>query len=78
MNKEQQVVSSTPIGKALVLFCRFLSLHRFLPSSIPQNLGVPSKVTTLAMESMFFFAGRLLRIQAVFRVSRENVTVDIG
>ena len=46
-------------------------------SSIPQNLGVPSKVTTLAMDSMFFFADLLLRLQAVFRVAGENFTLDV-
>ena len=46
-------------------------------SSIPQNLGVPSKVTTLAMDSMFFFADLLLRLQAVFRVAGEIFTLDV-
>ena len=78
MEKEQRYMSSTPTGKALVLVQRVLFLHHFLKSSISQNLGVPSKVTTLAMENMFFFVGRLLHLQAVFRVAEKNVTVDVG
>ena len=69
MEKEQRVMSSTPTGKALLLIQRVLYLHHFLQSSIPQNLGVSSKLTTLALDSMFFFADRLLHLQAVFRVS---------
>ena len=71
-------MSSTPTGKALVLVQHVLSLHHFLQSSVPQNLGVPSKVITLAMDSMFFFVDCLLHLQAVFRVSGKNVTVDVG
>ena len=78
MEKEQRSMSSTPTGKDLVLVQRVLSLHHFLQYFIPQNLGVPSKVTTLAMDSMFFFADCLLHLQAVFRVSGKNVTVDLG
>ena len=37
-----------------------------------------SKLTTLAMDSMFFFADRLLHIQVVFRVTIKNDTVDVG
>ena len=69
MEKEQRAMSSTPTGKALVIVRCVFSLHHFLRSSIPQNLGVPSKVTTLAMDSLFFFGGCLLHIQAVFRVT---------
>ena len=65
MDKEQQAMRSTPPGKALVLVRRALSLHHFLRSSIPQNVGIPSKITTLAMDSTFFFAYRLLHLQAV-------------
>ena len=69
MEKEQRAMTSTPTGKALLIVWRVLSLHNFLQSSIPQNLGVASKVTTLAMDSMFFFADYLLCLQALFRVS---------
>ena len=64
--------------KALLLVQRVLYLHHFLQSSIPQNLGVSSKVTTLEMDSMFFFTGSLLRLQAVLRVSVKNDTVHVG
>ena len=66
---EQRAMPSTPKGKALVLVHRVISLHHFLQYYIPQNLGLPSKVTTLAMDSMFFFTDHLLHLQAVFRVS---------
>ena len=69
MEKEQRTMSSTPTGKALILIQRVLSLHHFIQSSIPQNLGVASKVKTLAMNSMFFFTDRLLHLQAAFRVA---------
>ena len=72
MEKEQQNMSSTRTKRDLLLVQRVLSLHHFLQSSVPQNLGVPSKVTTLAMDSMFFFADHLLHLQAVFRVARKN------
>ena len=78
MEKEQQVMTSMLTGNALAIVQRVLYLNHFLQSSIPQNLGVPSKVTTLAMDNMFFFADCLLHLQAVFRVSGENVTVDVG
>ena len=48
IEKEQRAMTSTPTGKALVLVQHVLSLHHFLKSSIPQNLGVASKETTLA------------------------------
>ena len=78
MEKEHWAISSTSTRKYLVLVKSFLSLHHFIQSFIPQNLGFPSKVTTLAMDSMFFFADRLLHLQALFRVARKNVTVDVG
>ena len=78
IDKEQRAMKLTPRGKALLLVRRVLSLHHFLQSSIPHNLGVASKVTTLAMGSIFFFADRLLHIQAVFIFSRKNATVDVG
>ena len=56
--KEQWAMSSTPTGEALILIQCVLYLHHLLQSSIPQNLGVASKVTTLATDSMFFFADR--------------------
>ena len=69
MEKEQQAMSSTPTVKDLLIIKRVFSLHHFLQSFIPQNLGVASKVTTLAMDGIFFFAGRLLHLQSVFIVS---------
>ena len=78
MEKEQRAMTSTPTGEALVLVQRVLSLHHFIQSSIPKNLGALSKVTTLAMDSMFFFADHLLHLQAVFRVAGKNVTVEVG
>ena len=60
MEKEHRSMTSTHTGKSLLIFQRVLSLHRFIMSSIPQNLGVASKVTTLATDSMFLFANRLL------------------
>ena len=69
MEKEQWAMSSTPTGKALLVIQCVLSLHHYLLSSIPQNLGFASKVTTLATDSMFFFADRLLHLQAVFIVA---------
>ena len=57
MDKEQRAMISTPTRRALLLVQRVLSLHHFLQSSVPQNLGVASKVTPLAMDSMFFLCG---------------------
>ena len=54
MEKEQRAMTSTPTGKALLLIQCVLSLHNFLQSSIPHNLGVTSKLTTLATDSVFF------------------------
>ena len=71
VEKEQQAMTSTSTGEALLLVQRVLSLRHFLQSSIPQNLGVASKITTLAVDSMFFFAVRLFHLQAVFRVARK-------
>ena len=78
MEKEQGAMLLKPTGKALLLVHHVLSLHHFLKSSVPQNLGVDSKVTTLAMDSMFFFVDCLLRLQAVFIVARKNATADVG
>ena len=69
MDKEQRAVISTPTGKALLLIQPVLSLHRFLQYFISHNLGVASKVTTLAMDSIFFFAECLLHLQALFGVA---------
>ena len=44
---------STLTGTDLILFQCVLSLHHLLQSSIFQKLGVASKVTTLAMDSIF-------------------------
>ena len=76
--KEQRAMTSTLTGRALLIVQCVLSLHHFLKFSIPQKLGVASKVSTLAVESMFFFANCLLHLQAVFRVAGRNVTVDVG
>ena len=46
-------MTSTLTGKALLLVWHVLSLHHFLQPYIPQNLGVASKVTILAMDSIF-------------------------
>ena len=54
LEKEQQSMSSTLTGKALVLVQSVLSLHHFIQSSVPHNLGVSWKVTTLAMDNFFF------------------------
>ena len=67
--KEQWAMTSTLTGKALLIVQCVLSLHHFLKFSIPQKLGVASKVTTLATDSIFFFAGHLLHLQAVFIVA---------
>ena len=69
MEKEQQAMLSTPTGKALLVIQRIISLHQSLHSSIPQNLGVTSKVTNLAADSIFLFVDRSLRLQAVFKVA---------
>ena len=68
--KEHRAMLSTLTVRALLFFQRVLSLHHFLQSSIPQNLGVASKVTNLAMDSILFFADRLLHLQAVFRIAK--------
>ena len=75
---EQRATTSTPTGKALLIVQRILSLNFFLQYSIPKNLGVASKVTTLAMDSILLFSDFLLHLKAVFRVARKNATVDIG
>ena len=71
-DKQQRATTSTPTGKYLIFVQRVLSLYLFIQHSITQNLGVASKVTTLEMDSMFFFADRLLHLQAVFRVTRKR------
>ena len=53
MEKEQRYMSSTPTGKAFLIIQRVLSLNHFIKSSIPHNLGVASKVTTLEIDSKF-------------------------
>ena len=69
IEKEHQAMPSKYTGKALILIHRVLYLHHFLLSSIPHNLGVASKVTTLATDSMFFIEDGLLNLQAVLRVT---------
>ena len=71
-------MTSTLEGNALLLVWRVFSLHHFIQSSIPHNLGFFSKVTTLEMESMFFFADYLLHPQSLFRVAKKNANVDVG
>ena len=66
MEKEQRSVTSMPTGKALLIVQYVLSLHHLIQSSIPQNLGVASKVTTFEMNSMFFSADPLLHPQWQF------------
>ena len=62
IEKEQRDTISTPTRMDLLLVKSVLFLHHFLQSSIPHNLGVVSKVTTLEMDSTFFFADRLLNL----------------
>ena len=71
-------MTSTPSRRSLLHVHRVLSLHHFLQSFVSQNLDVASKVTTLAMDSIFFLADRLLHLQAVFRVAGKYITVDVG
>ena len=52
MEKEHRGMTSTPTRKALIIVKRVLSLHHFIQYSIPQKLGVASKVTTLPIYSM--------------------------
>ena len=54
MEKEQRAMAATSTGRALLLVQRVLFLHHFIQYSIPQNLGVASKATTLVMYTMFF------------------------
>ena len=76
--KEQWAMTSAPTWKALLLLQRMFSWHHLIQSSIPQNLDFASKVTTLAMDGMFFFADRLLHLQAVFKVAKNKSTLDVG
>ena len=69
--KEQWATTSNPTRRVLLLVQRVLSLHHFIQSSITQNLGVTSKVTTLETDSIFFFAYPLLHLQALFRVDKK-------
>ena len=77
MEKEQRAMSSTPTGKALLLIQRALSLHHFLQSSIPQNLGIASKVTTLATDNTFS-SWTDYSVYKQYLESPENVTLDVG
>ena len=78
MDKEQRAMKSTLTSRDLILVQCVLYLHHFLQSSVPQTLGFPSKVTTLAMDSICFSVDCLLHLQAAFIVSGKNVTVDVG
>ena len=53
MEKEQRAMPSTPTGKDLLLIQHVISLQNFILSSIPQNLVVASKATTLATDNIF-------------------------
>ena len=75
--KEQRAMTSTPVGKALLLVHCVISLHHFLKSATPQNLGFASKVATLAMDSMF--SSRIVySIYKQYLELLENATVDVG
>ena len=78
MEKEQRAMISTPTGKPLLLVHHVLFLHHSLQYSAPQNLGVPSKVTTLAMNSILFFADRFTPSTSGIYSCREKSTVDVG
>ena len=54
-------------GLASCSVCTFLA--PFIMYSIPNKLFISSKLTTLAMYSMFFFADHSLHLQAVFIVA---------
>ena len=69
MEKEQQAMTSTQIRRALLIVQHVLSLHHLIKSYITHNLCVDLKVTTLEIDSMFFFADCLIHLQAVFRVA---------
>ena len=77
MDKEQRAMTSTPTGKALIIIQPVLYLHHFLQSSIPHKLGVSSKITTLATDSMF-------SSQIVYSIYKRfvkllgNSTLDVG
>ena len=71
IEKEQRSITSNPTGTALLLVWSVSSLHHFLQSYTPQNLGVSSKVTNLEIDSMFFFADRSLHLQTGFRVAKK-------
>ena len=70
-------MKSMPTGKALLLVQRVLFLHLILQSSIPQNLGVASKVTTLEIE-ITFFSRIVYSIYKGYLEPPENATVDLG
>ena len=76
--EEHRAMPSIPKGKALLLIQRILSLHHFLLSSISHNLGIASKVTTLTTNRMFSVANCLLHLQAVFRFTKKNATLEVG
>ena len=56
MEKEQRAMTSTPTSRDFLLVQSVLFLRHFLQSSVPQKLGVASKVTTLKIYSIIFFA----------------------
>ena len=70
-------MTSMSTGEALLLSQLVLSLSHFLQYFIPQNLGVASKVTTLAMYSMFLFAV-IFSIYKRYLESPENATLNVG
>ena len=78
MEKEYWARISTPTGKASLLIQRVLSLHHFLQSYIPQNLGVVSKVTTLENGECVFISGSFTPSTSRIQSLRENATVGVG
>ena len=77
MEKEQRAISSTPKGKDLLIIQHALSLHHFLQYSIPQNLGVASKVTIIAYENTF--SSRIdYSVYKQYLESPGNATLDVG
>ena len=78
MEKEQRSIPSMLTGKSFLIVLCVIALHHYLHSSVLHNLGIESKVTNLAMDSMLFFQDSLLHLQVVFRVVRKNATVEVG
>ena len=73
-----QGMTSTPTGKSLLFVQHVLSLHCRLEASAPKNLDITSKVDVMAKDGMVPLTERLLQLQAVFKASGKDATVDIG